>query len=283
MRHHLRITTLSLRNRLTISVVLIALISTLGVVGAAFYYIRTSALEDLARDQMQRTAALADAIDQKFAGRRALLKTFANSLTNLQLRSTSQLQPFLKGHPAFLDSFENVAVIRPSGVVAANFLDPGSIDQLNISDRPYFIETLATGQGVISQPIRNRLRGAPQVVMTEPVHDAQGQLVYVVNALISLDQPNFLGELADIKIGKTGYVFITNTHGIVIYSPRMSRILQHFDAEGGHNEATTRRHHRGRQPAGGVRALRVQADAPDQLDHRHPLPPRRSGGRTRAC
>ncbi|HQY38653.1 MAG TPA: cache domain-containing protein, partial [Giesbergeria sp.] len=189
---------------------------------------------------MQRTAALADAIDQKFAGRRALLKTFANSLTNLQLRSTSQLQPFLKGHPAFLDSFENVAVIRPSGVVAANFLDPGSIDQLNISDRPYFIETLATGQGVISQPIRNRLRGAPQVVMTEPVHDAQGQLVYVVNALISLDQPNFLGELADIKIGKTGYVFITNTHGIVIYSPRMSRILQHFDAEGGHNEATTR-------------------------------------------
>lgn len=240
MRHHLRITTLSLRNRLTISVVLIALISTLGVVGAAFYYIRTSALEDLARDQMQRTAALADAIDQKFAGRRALLKTFANSLTNLQLRSTSQLQPFLKGHPAFLDSFENVAVIRPSGVVAANFLDPGSIDQLNISDRPYFIETLATGQGVISQPIRNRLRGAPQVVMTEPVHDAQGQLVYVVNALISLDQPNFLGELADIKIGKTGYVFITNTHGIVIYSPRMSRILQHFDAEGGHNEATTR-------------------------------------------
>ena len=80
MRHHLRITTLSLRNRLTISVVLIALISTLGVVGAAFYYIRTSALEDLARDQMQRTAALADAIDQKFAGRRALLKTFANSV-----------------------------------------------------------------------------------------------------------------------------------------------------------------------------------------------------------
>ncbi|MEZ5717774.1 MAG: diguanylate cyclase [Burkholderiaceae bacterium] len=240
MRRHLRITTLSLRNRLTISVVLIALISTLGVVGAAFYYVHTSALEDLARDQMQRTIALADAIDQKFAGRRALLKTFANSLTSLQLRGTSQLQPFLKGHSAFLASFENVAIIHPSGVVAANFLDPESIDRLNISDRSYFIETLATGQGVISQPIRNRLRGMPQIAMTEPVHDAQGRLVYVINALINLDQSNFLGELADIKIGKTGYVFITNTNGIVVYSPRKSRILKHFDAEGGYNEATTR-------------------------------------------
>ncbi|MCB1974861.1 MAG: diguanylate cyclase [Burkholderiaceae bacterium] len=240
MRHHLRITPLSLRNRLTISVVLIALISTLGVVGAAFYYIRTSALEDLARDQMQRTVAIADAIDQKFITRRALLKTFANSLVNLQLHGTAQLQPFLRGQPALLEFFENVAVFNRSGVAVASFHDPGSIGQLNVSDRTYFIETLATGQGVISQPIRNRVRGMPQVVMTEPVHDAQGQLVYVVNALISLDQPDFLGELADLKFGKTGYVFITNTHGIVIDSPRKSRILKHFDAEGGHNEATTR-------------------------------------------
>ena len=75
MRHHLRITTLSLRNRLTISVVLIALISTLGVVGAAFYYVRTSALEEIARDQMQRTETIAEAIDQKFVGRRIVLKS----------------------------------------------------------------------------------------------------------------------------------------------------------------------------------------------------------------
>ena len=46
--------------------------------------------------------------------------------------------------------------------------------------------------------------------------------------------------MADLKFGKTGYVFITNTHGIVIDSPHKSRILKHFDAEGGHNEATTR-------------------------------------------
>jgi len=240
MRHHLRITTLSLRNRLTISVVLIALISTLGVVGAAFYYVRTSALEEIARDQMQRTETIAEAIDQKFVGRRIVLKSFANSLATLQLRGTAQLQPFLQGHPALKDAFENITVIDPSGLAVANFYGPEPIGRLNVSDRPYFIETLATGRGVISQPIRNRISGAPQVVMTEPVYDVQGHLIYVVNALIGLDQPNFLGELADLKFGKTGYVFITNTHGIVIDSPRKSRILKHFDAEGGHNEATTR-------------------------------------------
>ena len=55
--------------------------------------------------------------------------------------------------------------------------DSAHTQRVNISDRTYFIETLATGQGVMSQPIRNRVRGMPQVVMTEPVHDAQGQWV----------------------------------------------------------------------------------------------------------
>ena len=240
MRPHLRITLDSLRSRLTLSVMLIALISTLGVVAAAFYYVRSSALADIARDQMQRTVTIADAIDQKFVGRRIVLKNFANSLAALQLRGTAQLQPFLQAHTALKEAFENISVIDRSGLAVANFYGPEPIGSLDVSDRPYFIETLATGRGVISQPIRNRISDAPQVVMTEPVYDAQGQVIYVVNALIGLDQPNFLGELADLKFGKTGYVFITNTNGIVVYSPRKSRILKHFDAEGGYNEATTR-------------------------------------------
>src|SRR5690606_28129668 len=112
--------------------------------------------------------------------------------------------------------------------------------KFNLADRPYFIETLARDQGVISPPLRNRTRGLAQVFMTQPVHDARGNIVYVINGQITLEKPNFLGELAGLKFGKTGYVFITNTNGIVIDSPRKSRILQHFDAEGGHNEATTR-------------------------------------------
>ena len=135
MRPHLRITLDSLRSRLTLSVMLIALISTLGVVAAAFYYVRSSALADIARDQMQRTVTIADAIDQKFVGRRIVLKNFANSLAVLQLRGTAQLQPFLQAHTALKEAFENISVIDRSGLAVANFYGPEPIGSLDVSDR----------------------------------------------------------------------------------------------------------------------------------------------------
>ena len=93
MRHHLRITTLSLRNRLTISVVLIALISTLGWWALRFITyaprrwkiwpgIRCSARLRL---PMRLTRNLSPA---------GLCKTFANSLVNLQLHGTAHFSHF---------------------------------------------------------------------------------------------------------------------------------------------------------------------------------------------
>lgn len=231
---------LDLRTRLTLSVMLIALLSTLGVAAGAFFYIRNNTLEVIASDQMQRTVAIAEAIDQKFISRRVLLKAFAESLEAQQLRGTAQLQPFLLRHTALVEVFDNVAVLDRTGDLVANYLGLEALGKLNLADRPYFIETLASDKGVISQPVRNRSRGVAQVLMTQPVHDASGNIVYVINGQITLEKPNFLGDLAGLKFGKTGYVFITNTNGIVIDSPRKGRILKHVDAEGGHNEATTR-------------------------------------------
>lgn len=230
----------SLRLRLTLSVMVIALLSTLGVAAAAFFYIQNIALEAITGEQMQRTQAIAEAIDQKFISRRVVLKTLAESLETQQLRGTDKLQPVLLRQTALVEVFDNVAVFDRAGDLVANYLGLEALGKINVADREYFIETLAGNQGVISQPVRNRARGVAQVLMTQPVFDAAGKLVYVINGQITLEKPNFLGELAGLKFGKTGYVFITNTNGIVIDSPRKSRILKHFDAEGGYNEATTR-------------------------------------------
>lgn len=230
----------SLRTRLSLSVMLIALASTLGVAAVAAFYVRANTQDVIVSDQFKRTVAIAEAIDQKFITRRVVIQTFAESLEAQQLRGTGQLQPYLQRHLSLPEVFDNVTVIDLSGNPVANYTGPQSIGRFNVADRQYFKDTIASGKGLISQPIRNRVTGASQVVMTEPVHDERGAIVYVINALISLDQPNFLGELTTLKFGDSGYVFITNTDGIVIHSPRESRILKHFNAEGDHNVATTR-------------------------------------------
>ena len=102
----------------------------------------------IASDQMQRTVAIADAIDQKFIARRAVLRTFADSLEAQQLRGTTQLQPFLLRHPSLLEVFDNVTVHRPHGRGGCQLRRSGQpIGRINVADRPYFIETLTSGKG----------------------------------------------------------------------------------------------------------------------------------------
>ena len=74
--------------------------------------------------------------------------------------------------------------------------------------------------------------------MTEPVLDEHGEVLYVISGAINLSEQNLLGELANVKFGKSGYMFITNTEGVVIDDPDKSRILQRADAKAGRNPAT---------------------------------------------
>lgn len=168
-----------------------------------------------------------------------MLKTLADSVEASRFPSGHELQKFLLLHDGSLrHSFDNVAILDGKGNLVANLNGSEPIGKLNIEDREYFQRTLATMSGVISQPYRNRFSGLAQIAITEPVVGVDGRVVYVLSGSINLTQQNFLGELANIKFGNTGYMFITNTDGIVIDHPRKGRILHHFEAEGGRNLAT---------------------------------------------
>jgi diguanylate cyclase (GGDEF)-like protein/PAS domain S-box-containing protein len=189
----------------------------------------------IAEEQFARITSIADAMDQKFISRRVLLESFSDSLAAYKPVDDVALQEFVVRHPSMKAFFDNFSVVNMRGDLIANFSNTTSIGRLNVADREYFKDTVRTGKGVISQPLRNRVNGLPQVLMTEPVFDSAGRMVSMITAQINLNEANFLGELADVKFGKTGYMFIMNTDGIVISHPRKSRILKHTDADGGYD------------------------------------------------
>lgn len=230
----------SLRNRIALAVTALVVTTTVAVVSTSLYFVRASMKASIAEEQFARITAIADAMDQKFISRRVLLKSFADGLAAHKPVDEAALQSFVMRHVSLQAFFDNISIVDMRGVLVANFNSTASIGRLNVADREYFLDTVRTGKGVISQPLRNRANGLPQVLMTEPVFDAAGRMVSMITAQINLNEPNFLGELADVKFGKTGYMFITNTDGIVISSPRKSRILKHTDAEGGSNPVTAR-------------------------------------------
>lgn len=230
----------SLRTRIAVAVTALVVGTTVAVVSTSLYFVRASMKAAIAEEQFARITAIADAMDQKFISRRVLLKSFADGLAAHKPADDVALQAFVVQHASLKAFFDNISMVDMRGELTANFNSTTSIGRLNLADREYFRDTVRTGKGVISQPLRNRANGLPQVIMTEPLFDEAGRMVSIITAQINLNEPNFLGELADVKFGKTGYMFITNTDGIVISSPRKSRILKHVDAEGGSNPVTAR-------------------------------------------
>ena len=230
----------SLRARLTFGVTAVVLLSTLVLSSAALYLVKRNMQDAIANEQFERTAAIATALDQKFVARKVLLRMFSTGISYEEI-SEDRLQDYIQAHAGPLrENFDNIAVLDRTGLLVANLNGVAPIRKINVSDRDYFKDTLSSNAGVISQPYQNRVSGKAQIAITQPVIDKAGKIRWVLSGSINLEERNFLGEYADIKFGRTGYMFITTTNGIVVHSPRTSRILKHTNAEGGSNPITDR-------------------------------------------
>ncbi|OUL98092.1 sensor domain-containing diguanylate cyclase [Variovorax sp. JS1663] len=220
--------------------VVVVLLSTVGVATAALHFVKRNMQAAIANEQFERIVSIASAVDQKFRSRRTLLKTFADSVEAQHLADVQRLQDFVMQHQSLRQAFDSVAFVDMDGNLIASLNGTQQLANINIKDREYFQQTVAAKEGVISQPYRNRLNGMAQIAITEPVLDGAGKVLYVISGAISLKEQNFLGELANIRFGQSGYLFIVNTDGIVIEHPRKSLLLQHMAVEGEHNAALDR-------------------------------------------
>lgn len=230
----------SLRARLSAGVVAIVFLTTIGLTSAALYFVKRNMQTTIADEQFERISAIADAVDQKFLSRRTLLRTFGDGVESHNFTGPERLQDLVMQHKSLREAFDNLAFVDAQGEIVANMNGAQQIGKINIKDRDYFQGTIAAKAGVISQPFKNRISGLAQVAMTEPVLDGQGRVAYVIAAFITLSEHNFLGELANVKFGKSGYMFIMNTRGIIVDHPDKSRLLQHIDGDGVRNVAADR-------------------------------------------
>ena len=224
-----------LHTRLSLGVAAVVLAATFAIATYALYLVKGSMRASIAAEQMGRVTAISDAIDQKLGSRRILLQTFAESIQTQGFADAEPLQVFLEKHGSLHQAFDNVALLDLNGNLVANLNGAQKNGSVNVKDRPYFMQTVATKAGLVSEPYRNRLNGLAQVAITQPVLDGAGQVQYVISGAINLKDRNILGALGDVKFGKSGYLFIVTADGVVVDHPDTARILTDVKAKGGGN------------------------------------------------
>ncbi len=109
----------------------------------------------------------------------------------------------------YKDTYEGLLITDTTGVTTIN----NTRKVIDLSDRQYVKDVLATGESVISDPIVSRATGAIDIAVAVPIK-VSGKVVGVMASMVPVTS---LGEqLAKLNLGKSGESYIVNRDGLVI-------------------------------------------------------------------
>ncbi|MES2257187.1 MAG: PAS domain S-box protein [Pseudomonadota bacterium] len=177
-------------------------------------------------------------VDEQLESKRALLATLPEGMPLQAQDQPGALQALLESRPVVRAEFSNIVVFDRAGLMVATLRPDLNTGPVSANARPYFEQTLRSRKGMISAPFLSQLSGRPVVLVTQPVLDSDNQVAYVITGSIDLQKSDFFGPINALKPGKTGFMFIMTTDGILLHHPTPSRLLQHINNRPGYNRAT---------------------------------------------
>jgi len=192
----------------------------------------------IGQQQFSLLSLAAANIDEQLAAKRLLLAAIADDVPPRQ-RTPAAILAAIERHTSASAEFANVAAFDGNGRYLAS-LRPPQQENPTVTDRPYFEQTLAQKRAIISPPLRGRVSSLPVVVLTHPIIDSGGDVQVVLVGSIDLLNSDFFQHFNTMKPGKTGFMFIMTTEGILVNHPNKGRLLEHINARPGVNLGTQR-------------------------------------------
>lgn len=164
--------------------------------------------------------------DELLVSQRALVSA-ARSVTADHLASPAAAREFLRSLPALASLFDNgVFLYNADGKLLAGTIGEVARPGMDFSDREYVRATVATGRPHISSPyISRQPHRHPVIMFTAPIFSRDGRLAALMGGSMDLLKENFLGALADAKVGRTGYFYLFTADETIMTHPQRGSIL----------------------------------------------------------
>jgi diguanylate cyclase (GGDEF)-like protein/PAS domain S-box-containing protein len=177
-------------------------------------------------------------IDDRLDAKKQLMVSLANDLPAAARKDPNQIQAFLESRTALRTEFINLAALGRDGGLLATVQAPVTAKAISGAGKPYFEDTVTRKQAIVSAPFKGALTGSPVVLVTAPVLDENGNVEMVLAGAIDLRRAAFLRQTDLLKPGKSGFVFIMTTGGVLVAHPDKARLTQHIHQRPGINNAT---------------------------------------------
>lgn len=211
----------SVKLRLSLTGVLLIALSVATTVHLVLQEVGARA-EEVALDlSLAQTRKLAKMIGSRLVGLQLTLRASADTLPAHRIGDAWQMREWLS-HQSVMGSMLDTLMVADAGgrVLAWRDARGTRTPELDISDRDYFRMTLAQGRPVVSQAMHGRMSAEPIMVVTMPVHDAQGRVVGVLGGSIRLWSNGLMPDVTAADPDDAGVLVIIDTQG---------RVLSHED------------------------------------------------------
>jgi PAS domain S-box-containing protein len=216
----------TLKTTAAISLALLALLSLLCILLLGSF--RGGLNGTVEKQQQALVAGLAHELDDKLEEQVAHVSALTKRLPAEALSDSDRAQ-------AFLDSLAGSPMTFAKGfflfsargtLVAEHPLTARARRGTSFAHRDYLRQALGTGRPTISGPYYSSIDSEPTVMVAVPILGADGAVRGVLGGAIGLWHDNFLGHLADTKIGTSGYLYLFNRDRTMVMHPDRSRIMK---------------------------------------------------------
>jgi len=214
----------SIKTKVTLLATSFFLASLALVSAIQLYYVKAQMQRVLADQQLGFVVRVADEIDQKLELNLEALVAAVQVLSQEPGPDVEKLEKTLADRVALRTLFNDLFVYSAEGIVLVDVPALGRRG-MNVSGQENFRTTLATRKPHISKPFRGRFLNQPVVTMTVPVLDKQGNTVAVLSGSLNLLRRNFLGNLGEARVGKSGSFEVITSEGMIVMSRDKDRIM----------------------------------------------------------
>ena len=198
------------------------------------WYFERGFKESISTQQFALVSSLADAIDEKLKIAQNSLIAVASIAPPDAFTNANSAQRFLDLHTDLQPIFDNNTVfISMDGKLVAEGRYVAGRRGKDLSYREWYQKTVADAKPYISTPyVSTHSPHHPVIMMTVPIFDSQGRMTGMLAGSVDLQGENFLAKLSRSRVGKNGYLYITDDKRTLIVHPDYSRIMKPAAAPG---------------------------------------------------
>lgn len=190
-----------------------------------------------AQHQTTTVRAVAETLDQKFAVTRDVLQGAARLVTPAHWRDADVATRFLSSRTYLLKQLDlGLALHRIDGTLwvrsegASPHWDEAAVAQA--------ARDTAQAGATQAVPLADAQRGT-LILLTVPVAGPDGAPVGVLSGLLRLNSPSYAGGLAEVPVGRTGYLFLVDARRTLLMHPDPARVMT-MAAQPGQNRGLDR-------------------------------------------